>query len=207
MSEKPMGRRAANKGDKLRRIRAAARELFIEKGYEGATMRDIAARSGVGFGTLFDYATNKRDLLFLIFNPELVATLEASYERARAEASYLDQAMKLFEGFYRLYYSEPSLARDLLRELNFYRTGTEAMKFMAQRTDFLDALETLTAAAQARGELISGVPTQSITRILFAVFAWEVRRWVGSDPLDMDEGLTELRNLIGLQVRGLSKPS
>lgn len=168
-------------------------------------MRDIAARSGVGFGTLFDYATNKRDLLFLIYNPELSSTLETSYERARAEGVYLDQVMKLFEGFYRLYHSEPSLARDLLRELNFYQNGAEAMKFMAQRGEFMGALETLTQRAQARGELVSNVSSQSIMRIMFAVFAWEVRRWIGSDPLDVEEGLSELRILIDIQVRGLSK--
>ena len=60
--------RERNKLDKLRRIKAAARELFLEQGYDNATTREIARRADVGLGTLFSYASDKRDLLFLIYN-------------------------------------------------------------------------------------------------------------------------------------------
>src|SRR4051812_7538168 len=65
------GRRAANKLDKLNRIKAAARELFVSRGYDEATVREIAAQAGVGLGTLFTYSRNKRDLLFLVGNDSL----------------------------------------------------------------------------------------------------------------------------------------
>ena len=44
----------------------AARELFLAKGFDNTTIREIALRAGVGLGTVFVYAKNKRDLLFLI---------------------------------------------------------------------------------------------------------------------------------------------
>ena len=55
---------------KLRRIKDAARELFIAKGFDDTTTREIAQRASVGIGTLFIYADNKRDLLFLVANDE-----------------------------------------------------------------------------------------------------------------------------------------
>ena len=63
-----MGRRERNKADKLRRIKEAAYRLFSEKGYDQTTTREISADAGVALGTIFTYASDKRDLLFLIFN-------------------------------------------------------------------------------------------------------------------------------------------
>ena len=66
-----LGLRERNKLDKLQRIKHAARTLFIEKGFDETTTREIARRAGVALGTLFLYATDKRDLLFLICTDEL----------------------------------------------------------------------------------------------------------------------------------------
>src|ERR1700719_3245717 len=78
MQHKASGLRERNKLDKFRRIKEAASELFIRKGYDDTTTREIAVRAGVGLGTIFVYAENKRDLLFLIVNDELEnVTLEA----------------------------------------------------------------------------------------------------------------------------------
>ena len=71
-----LGLREQNKLDKRERIRAAAAELFKRHGYGAATMRQIAQRAHVGLGTLFNYAEDKRDLVFLIFNVELAAIIE-----------------------------------------------------------------------------------------------------------------------------------
>jgi hypothetical protein len=47
----PIGLRERNKSEKLQRIRNAARALFMKGGYDDTTMRDIARRAEVGFGT------------------------------------------------------------------------------------------------------------------------------------------------------------
>ena len=58
------GLRARGKRERRRRLREAAHKVFLERGYEGATTREIAARAEIAIGTLFIYATEKRDLLF-----------------------------------------------------------------------------------------------------------------------------------------------
>ena len=60
------------------RIRDAAADLFTRHGYGAATMRQIARRAHVGLGTLFNYAEDKRDLVFLIFNEELNAITDVA---------------------------------------------------------------------------------------------------------------------------------
>ena len=73
---KAFGLRERNKLDKLRRIKDAATELFMQKGFDDTTTRAIALRADVGLGTVFLYAPTKRDLLFLIINEELQAVVD-----------------------------------------------------------------------------------------------------------------------------------
>ena len=65
------GLRERQKTERRRRIEAAARAVFREKGYEAATTREIAARAEVSIGTLFAYAADKRDLLAMVYRDEL----------------------------------------------------------------------------------------------------------------------------------------
>ncbi|QRN86053.1 TetR/AcrR family transcriptional regulator [Clostridia bacterium] len=46
------------------RIQKAAREIFLEKGIKGASIRDIAKKAGVGASTLYGYYSSK-ELLFI----------------------------------------------------------------------------------------------------------------------------------------------
>ena len=80
------GLRERNKRQKHQRIRAAAGDLFTRRGYEATTMRQIAQRAHVGLGTLFNYADDKRDLVFLIFNDELAALTDTALRAPRPDA-------------------------------------------------------------------------------------------------------------------------
>ncbi len=92
-AERTPGLRERNKLDKERRIREAARELFIAKGFDDATTREIAVRAGVGIGTVFTYADNKRDLLFLIANDELASLARIGMANIRDDSSFLQNVL------------------------------------------------------------------------------------------------------------------
>lgn len=201
---KPSGRRAANKADKFRRITTAARELFVERGFDGTTMRDIAGRAGVGFGTLFDYSSNKRDFLFLLFNPELETVLDESAAAARAEPLFLDQVMAFFGGYYALYARDRAIARAVLRELTFFSEGVEAVKFIDHRARFLRLVIEQVKAAMDSGQLRDGDP-EPVGRIIFAIYAWEVRRWLSAEAPSVARGLSDLRELLVLQIKGFAR--
>ncbi len=53
MSQKCGTRREKNREETRRVILDTAYALFEEKGYEKMTMRELAARAGVGLGTIF----------------------------------------------------------------------------------------------------------------------------------------------------------
>ncbi len=58
--------RRAPAGAKLDHILRCATQVFCEKGYEGAGIRDIARRSRVSLAGLYYYVQSKEELLYLI---------------------------------------------------------------------------------------------------------------------------------------------
>ncbi|HTN49401.1 MAG TPA: TetR/AcrR family transcriptional regulator [Burkholderiaceae bacterium] len=59
---------------------AAALELFIEKGYAGTRLEDVASRAGVSKGTLYLYFENKEELFKAVVRDNVVARISASAE-------------------------------------------------------------------------------------------------------------------------------
>src|SRR5215510_12980938 len=120
MARKISGLRERNKLDKLRRIKDAAAELFILKGYDETTIREVAARADVGLGTVFVYATTKRDLLFLTVNEDLEAVVTQAAAAKHTDRSMLDGLLSIFQRYYEYFAREPALSRLCLREMAFY---------------------------------------------------------------------------------------
>lgn len=56
------GVRQAGKARSRQSLLQAAKQLFVERGYEGATMREIAARAGLSTGAVFASFADKADL-------------------------------------------------------------------------------------------------------------------------------------------------
>ncbi len=61
------------------RIRAAARELFRERGFDGATLRAIAERAGMGASSIYRHVRTKHELLVM----ELGELQEEAWSRFR----------------------------------------------------------------------------------------------------------------------------
>jgi len=202
--EAPLGLRAKNKAAKLQRIRKAARALFVKRGYDDTTMRDIAKRANVGFGTLFTYASDKRDLLFLIFNDELDTVVDSAFARATAETAFVEQLLAYFGAFYRFFAPQPELSRVVLREMTFYLTGRQAEQFQASCGRMLQHLASFVNQARASGHLESREDSSIIAQALLSTFASELRRWIAANDPVLKDGLAKLRRMLLLQMAGLA---
>ena len=96
-------RSRASGQDTRRRILAAAGELFSARGYEGVTIRDIAAAADADPALVIRYFTSKNDLFVLVRQPDLQLTpapgqplTAQNVTRALVELS-LAQGARLFD--------------------------------------------------------------------------------------------------------------
>ncbi len=85
-----------------REITAAAVDLILTKGFNETSMREIAKAAGIGKSTLYDYFTNKDEIiLFMVEDPlaDLMARARAIIQGDGSAAARLRGVMQMHLGF------------------------------------------------------------------------------------------------------------
>lgn len=200
-----IGRRELNKEDKLRRIKAAARKLFISSGYDDASTRQIAVKAEVAIGTLFLYASNKRDLLFLVVNDELVDVAGKAVAAIGPDVSLMDNLLAAFRPLYVFFGEEPRLSRLTLREMMFYEAGEQAKRFMKTRERMVWLCVEIVRIAKQRKQVRPSIDAQRAGEVLFGIFQIEVRRWLTAPQLKVADGMSRLEAALEIAITGLSR--
>jgi AcrR family transcriptional regulator len=199
-----LGQRERNKLDKLRRIKDAAREFFVAKGFDDTTTREIAIRASVGIGTIFVYAENKRDLLFLIVNDELEKIEQMAEAAVEETTSLLDNLLRVAKIHYEFFAQQPALSRLVLREMVFYESGTQAGRFQKTRERLIDLLGRIAATAMAQKTIVVSEEPRFVGWTVFSVFQVELRRWLSDDDPNLQQGLRTLERALRLLITGLT---
>jgi AcrR family transcriptional regulator len=200
----PKGRRQTNKEDKLRRIKQAARALFIAKGYDQTSMREIAERAGVALGTPFSYAADKRDLLFLAVNDELEEAARRAAAAVTEAASIRRNLLGAFRVVYEFFGKERRLARLTLREMQFYQVGPQAERFLKTRDRMIELSVRSVEIAQRNGEIRSSEDARTVGMVVFSSFQMAIRLWLMRKRAPVDDGIHELQRFIDIILKGLS---
>jgi AcrR family transcriptional regulator len=176
------------------RLREAAMELYVERGFEQTTVADIAQRAGLTARTFFRYFADKREVLFAgsaFLQEELVGALEGAPESAspmQAVAAALDAAAALL-GERRDY----SQQRQSVIAANAELRERELIKMASLSAALADAL-------RRRG--VTDADASLAAEAGIAVFRVAFERWVsepGARDLSkvMRESLGRLEGLIG----------
>ena len=205
-SQPETGVRERSKLERQDRIMLAARKLFAEHGYDATTLRQIATNAGLGLGTVFNYVTDKRDLIYLIFNEEMDSLTDRALAAPREWQTFPQKVLTLSEPHFRLFASEATLARILLSEILLQTPGKHLERYRAIRDRFLRGLEAIIAESQDRGELRSGEPPELIARQVFFIISGHLRWWLAScDEPDWKVGLREFDRMLTLHMNGLAQ--
>lgn len=202
--QETFGLREQNKLDKAKRIKDAARSLFLKNGYENATIRQITKHADVGIGTIFRYAANKRDLLFFIYNDLRADYPVLSNDDIPADLPVADQMTRFFGHLLGFFATQPELARDILREAALYDTGLQVERYWAIRKDAELRLKSLLASNQDAGRIEAEVDLDDLTTLLFDIYRSALRRWIMQDGNNVDAGVAMLRPLFALALKGIA---
>ena len=126
------------KGDIQEGILKAAEEVFLEKGYKDASMREIASRAGVTVSNIYHYFTNKDEIFRTILKPVLNDLYAMIYNHDADQMTidvFMDsdyQKMSVRE-----YIRLVSEHRDRLRLLLFQAQGSVLENFRSEYTDLM----------------------------------------------------------------------
>ena len=105
-----LGVRQAQKQETRSRVLSAARDLFNEVGYDGATIRLVAQRAGVSVGSVFTTFSSKADILSQVMLERVDAlTAEVTSLMAEAGGSVRDRLKAFLAANYRVEIKRPKL--------------------------------------------------------------------------------------------------
>lgn len=143
-------RRALAKQETRSKVLEAARRLFSEHGYEGATIRDIAAAAGMSTGAVFANFADKSDLFHEILANDMAGLREAMLAAVQGTANVDDALTALLGAGYA--YCQPQLnlvraAVSVLLHANAYQRNGSAVVLI------VDLLIEQLELAVSRGEL------------------------------------------------------
>ncbi|MFC3575916.1 TetR/AcrR family transcriptional regulator [Streptomyces yaanensis] len=192
-SDEGAGRAVPSKRKDARRNKEtlldAAAAVFVTSGVE-APVRDIAAKAGVGLGTIYRHFPTRADLIIAVYRHQVDACAEAGPAlRATSETPYaaLGQWINLFVDFL---VTKHGLAAVL---------QSDTAGFDTLHAYFLDRLVPVCAelleAAAAAGEIRSDIE------------AYELMRGVGNLCIGADsDPRYDARRLVELLIAGLRRP-
>jgi AcrR family transcriptional regulator len=204
------GLREQGKSERQRRIKEAAKAVFGDVGYDAATTREIARRAHVSIGTIFVYARDKRDLLFLVINDELDPVAEAARRDVPDDKPVLDRLGALARPWYHYFADNLTLGRHAFREMTFYEPethdfGEQCARYRARMHRIESWHGEIIAQGQERGELKFKGSAAVAGNLIYKVYLAEIRMWIHGAKPDVGQGIKSLRTKFAMVLDGLRR--
>lgn len=202
--EPPPARPGLRERNKIRKellIRQAARDLFAERGFERTTLRDVAERADVGFGTVFSYAVDKAGLLAMVFVEEL-KELPPLFTGVQG-GDLLDDLVAALTGLFDFWAKTPNLSRVMIQQMEFYVGNPHMDIILARRQQTRGEIAEWLRSLQRRKLVRATIDCDEAATTLFAIYTSALREWVAAGDWDVPEGIDRLRMLLALPTSAM----
>jgi AcrR family transcriptional regulator len=209
-SPRGAGLRERGKSERQRRIKEAAKAVFSDVGYDAATTREIARRAHVSIGTIFVYAKDKRDLLFLVLNDELDPVAERAHNQLPKTKPVLDRLCALARPWYVYFAENLTLGRYAFREMTFYEPesqdfGEQCARYRARMRRIESWHSEIIASGKARGELKFKGNAAVAGNLIYKIYLGEIRSWIHGAKPEAGQGIKSLRTKFAVVLDGLRR--
>ena len=195
------GRLARGRRSRVR-IRAAARSLFLERGFDGATLRAIAERAGMGASSIYRHVQSKEELLIeelADMQEEAWAQFRVADDRNRPTA---DRLRNFFDVQHDLLVANRDLTTIALRSTT--KTEARVAKRVLQLYDrTIGLLMEILQRGRMKQDLAKDVDVLEAARVLFHVTNGARIPW--ANGMVSDEACrASIHQAVDLFFRGIS---
>jgi AcrR family transcriptional regulator len=193
----PLKGRALSKQRTREKILAAARDLFMERGYDGATVRDIARAAGMSTGAVFASFADKAELFDEIIATDYRALADEMAAAVRDSATVDEALLGLFGAAYRSHMNQLPMVRAAM-SVGWTRDPATAQRSRDALKPIVGLLRDALQQATDRGELASDTDVRLLREIIWEVYLSGYRAAVynGSGADEMVARLSSQLNLI-----------
>jgi AcrR family transcriptional regulator len=185
------------------RIETAARELFKERGFDGATLRAIAERAGMGASSIYRHVRTKEELLI----GELTAMQEEAWMRFRAEddrrAPTNERVARFLEIQHELLVADRDFTLIALRATSRPQARV-ARQVLILHDRTIGLLAEILQIGRMRGDLAADLDVLEAARTLFHITQGARVPWVNGLVRD-DACIASIHSGVMILFRGIGK--
>lgn len=170
-----LNRRQAAKVRTRQKVLDAARQLFAERGYEPATIRDIAKGAGMSTGAVFANFQDKAELFEAVLATDMVKLAETMKAAAAAGGSTRARLLSALDAGYHASLEQLPLVQAVIARSWFQPVAAE----MRTRDAIKPILSVVTDALQAgvgEGELRQDADVRLLAELVYDAFLSNYRR-------------------------------
>ena len=195
-----LNRRQAAKVRTRGKVLEAARTLFGERGYDAATIRDIAKGAGMSTGAVFANFQDKSELFEAVLAENLAGTLEAFQAAAKDDGRSSDRlTAALSVGYHRGLDHLPLVQAIFARAWFQPEDANERQRAMAR--PFVEAIAGVLQAGIREGELRQDTDVTLMTRMIWEIYMSNYRH-AAYDGWGMEELTPHVRKQMDLILAG-----
>ena len=197
----PLGARARSKELNRQKILASAKALFRDRGFEAATLRDIAKEAGLSTGALFANFSDKNEIFIKVVEAESALVLERMIDAHDPALPLAERLLKQLKCTYEAAHTDMQLVMSAF-VMNWARKDP-AFNQIARLSDLVrqTMLESLQFARE-KGELPTSSPIESAAEILEDLCFSNLRRGFHGD-MSIEDLINRLKQQIILIIAGL----
>ena len=170
-------RRALAKQRTRERVLSAARRLFSERGYEGATIRDIAQAAGMSTGAVFASFADKTELFDEILTADYEVIYAQMVQAARAGATVDEALLGLCGVAYNFHLDQLPLLRASIA-VSWTRTEAAERRARADLKHIFRLIGEVTQRGIDQGQLKSDIDAKLLAEMTWDVYVANYRRAV-----------------------------
>jgi len=198
-------RREQSCAETRRLILAAAKDLYLEKGYKLAPTRELARRAGVAEGTVFAHFPDKATLLAAALHEDLELTIgQAVASLPPPDIPCRERLSHLAGALYAYYARKPGLSRALVKE-SLFLDGDGGKQVREAVLRFIVLASEIVEEAKVRGEYAADVDAVLAGKAFFAAYYLELVAGLSGPDFDPVQVRNDLDAQVRLWERGLLK--
>lgn len=177
-----------------------AARIFCEKGYEGASMRDLSRAAGMSLAGLYHYFASKEELLYLIQKHTFRTIIERLQQRLQSATDPEERIRIFIENHVEYFLANKEAMKVLTHEDETLKNGRGGEIRAIKREYYRICLDLLEDLQRARGLQASGrIAVLGLFGMINWIYTWHNPR------VDLDAG--ELaREMSNLFLRGVLNP-
>ena len=170
-----LNRRQAAKVRTRQKVLDAARQLFAERGYEPATIRDIAKGAGLSTGAVFANFQDKAELFEAVLATDMVQLAETMKAAAAAESSTRARVLAALGAGYHGSLEQLPLVQAVIARSWFQPVAAE-MRTRAAIKPILSVVTDTLQAGVREGELRQDADVRLLSELIYDAFLSNYRR-------------------------------